>query len=949
MSGISTGVGVFSGINTQQLISQLLQIEARPKNLAQQRLLNLQTQQSAFLDINSALLGLRTSASDFRSKSVFKSSKATSSDPNVLTASAGLNAPSGTFNIRVARLVTTHQALSRGFVDRDVSGVGAESFTFELGGGRLDSETLLSELNGGDGVSRGKIRVTDSGGDTAEIDLSEAVTVDDVLTSINGAAGVNVRAEVVDDALRIVDEAGGGGSLVVEDVFGAQTATDLGVAGSEAGGTITGSSVFFLTGATALASLNDGNGVSITDGSRDFEIIDRDGTLHAIDLGEQVDGGGEVTQTRATTLQDVIDRIDEQTGGRIAASINAEGDGLVITDTVGGASDLIVQSDLGRDTAAQLGILGSASADTIEGDRIFAGLNTRLLASLNGGSGVSEGQFQIQRRDGATFTVDVNNGDTVADLLDAINNAAGNTGSEKVVASLGDNGNGLRLVDSTTGGDLVVTDLTGTAAADLGIETAGEADGLLDSGNLQIQWISGATRLEDLNLGQGIGTGEFRISDAQGQSSTITIDDDVRTIDDLLGLINSRPIDVTARINDQGDGITIEADAAAGGAEAIVIEDLDGRVAERLGIEGTAEWEGSEPIEQNVIDGSFERTVEFDAADTLEDVAEKINSAGVGVDATIINAGSGPSPFRLSLTSETSGRVGRFIVDTGGFDLGLETLSQGEDAVAFFGSGGGGTGALITSSSNTLDNVIQNVSIDLETTSDETVEVVVARDTARIEETINAFVESYNNVLDRIEFHQRFDTETNEKGVLLGESTPLNIQRSLIQAIQAEPLGVDGQFDRLFEAGVRIGEGGRLAFDREQFRSAFEQDPTGVADLFAGFIQEDTGPTVLVEDEDGNPLITTPNDEDSFSRLGVVEQIKQLVDRFTNSIDGVLTTRGETLDSQIALQERRIEQFDQQLETKRARLEQQFLAMEQALGQLQSQQQALAGLGSLAG
>ena len=41
MGGITSSVGIFSGINSAQLIDQLLSIEARPKKLAQNRLLQL--------------------------------------------------------------------------------------------------------------------------------------------------------------------------------------------------------------------------------------------------------------------------------------------------------------------------------------------------------------------------------------------------------------------------------------------------------------------------------------------------------------------------------------------------------------------------------------------------------------------------------------------------------------------------------------------------------------------------------------------------------------------------------------------------------------------------------------------------------------------------------------------------------------------------------------------
>src|SRR5204862_7482142 len=76
MSGISSGVGIFSGINTDELINQLLQIEARPRALVQQRVVQLQAQQAAYLDINSKLSALKTAATAFNLRNIFGSARA---------------------------------------------------------------------------------------------------------------------------------------------------------------------------------------------------------------------------------------------------------------------------------------------------------------------------------------------------------------------------------------------------------------------------------------------------------------------------------------------------------------------------------------------------------------------------------------------------------------------------------------------------------------------------------------------------------------------------------------------------------------------------------------------------------------------------------------------------------------------------------------------------------
>ena len=182
MGGISSG-GLISGIDTQALINSLIQVAARPRTLAQNRLLQLQSQQAAYLDLNTQLGSLRSAASAFRSQNVFRSKLATSSNDDVLSATASIGAQPGSYSFIVDRLVSSQQMLSRGFQDRDTSAIGAESFTFESILGRVDRDLSLNALNDGEGVTRGKIRIND-GSTIAEVDLSRVGTVGAVLDAI---------------------------------------------------------------------------------------------------------------------------------------------------------------------------------------------------------------------------------------------------------------------------------------------------------------------------------------------------------------------------------------------------------------------------------------------------------------------------------------------------------------------------------------------------------------------------------------------------------------------------------------------------------------------------------------------------------------------------------------------------------------------------------------------
>ncbi len=981
MGTIQSSVGLISGINSQQLIEQLLSIEARPKQLAQQRVLQLQQQQAAFLSINSSLLALGTAAGAFRTENIFQATSASSSNESALTATSSNRASEGVYQFQVNRLVTTQRMLSRGFVDRDSSGIGASQFSFEIGGGSIENSTSLSELNGGNGIKRGKITITDRSGSSATVDLSTVVTVQDVLDRINNQTGISVSASVNDGALVITDETGQTASnLIISDGFGYETATSLGIRTAPAGvasSSVTGSNIRTVSENTSLSLLNDGLGVLVRDGSTDFRIFTRDGgPAIAIDLGElkqEIVTEGEfegqvydsntmptgddkpateqrVTRSRAATLGDVIEQINDQSNGKVTAQINAAGTGLELIDntTDNGSAFRIAEGATDSsiaNTAKGLGLSGLIGAGTTSasftGERLLAGLNTVLSRNLNGGQGLSSTDLTITDRAGNSL--DLSGVLTAADLNGSLSSLVSRINTELQSAGIGASvefnsaGNGLRAVDSSgaTAQNFVIA---GELATQLGLAKDSAATSI-DGENLQLKWISQATSMSKLNQGRGISSGVIRITDASGSSQEITIRDDFQNVNELIEFLNSRPnIDIQAAVNDNGDGIVIR--DISGGSGELRIEDVTGTAAKQLRINGTfSRAEGAELNDPIVADGSNEIVVNFNETDTLQQVVNKINQAGVGVTAGIINDGSGNSPFRINFTSRYTGSAGKFILDTGGLDLGLDQLAAPEDAVVFFGASDPARAVLLTSTTNTLDGVVEGVTIDLKGTSDEPVEVVVQRDTGAIESAVEKLVEAFNTVITTVNNFDKYDAETERRGVLLGDSTVANVRRSLYRAIQGRAQDVDGQFQFLFQVGVKVGNGAKIEFDRDRFREAIETDFQNVADLFAAFQQ---APREPVEVAPG--AFVTPED-DTYTRLGVGEQIKLMIRGFTDSIDGLMKRKDDTLSSQIQLQERRIERFDLQLERKRGRLEAQFIAMEQAIAQLQSQQSALGQLG----
>src|SRR5687767_5375888 len=605
MGRITTGIGLVSGINSKDIIDQLMALESRPKKTLETRIESVNQQKLAYTEMSTKLAALKLSGQSLKKISFFQNATATSSDEDVMTATASSGASVGAFSFQVARLVTTQQSVSRGFVDFDSEKVGAGQITMELGGGELSQSNLLSQLNGGAGVRRGQFKITDRGGATAVIDTSAAVTLDDVVKKINTNLGVSVKASVSGDKLVLTDLTGKTvGDLKVEDIGDGKAATDLGIVGASAGTTtISGIDINFLGRFTGLSQLNDGRGIRLASTGADFSVSLADG-------GAAV----EVSLAGKKTVGEVIDAINTAGGTRLKAELVPGSNGIKLTDLTSGGGAFAVSALNNSKAAQDLGILGSGAGGVLDGKPLIAGMGTVLVASLNGGQGFSLGTISIKSRAaGAATNVDVATAVTVQDILDKINN----TPSIGVKASLNTSGNGIQIVDTSgaTTGDLVIGDVSGTTAAQFGIAGTFDINTTTVRGaNLQRQWFTENTLLADANGGKGVAKGKFKITNSAGASATIDLSQGNETrIQDVIAEINSRGINVTASINAKGDGLLLT--DAAGGALKMKVEEDGATTASDLGILGEAA--------ATTIDGSYEKTIEVLATDTLAQVEKK--------------------------------------------------------------------------------------------------------------------------------------------------------------------------------------------------------------------------------------------------------------------------------------------------------------------------------------
>lgn len=958
MGSITSGVGLFSGIDSRSIIDQLIAVESRPKQLIQQRVLQLQTQTAAILDLNTRLSSLRTAVEKFRTANPFDTNAAKSSDDTLLSATASTSAAAGSYSFLIDRLVSSQQVLSRGFADKTSSAVGAGSVKIISAKARLDGDTALADLNDGAGVTRGKIVLTDSAGTSTTVDLSKAAYMNDVIDAINNNGVAKVSAKVVDDKIVLTDAAGGGGQLRVAE-SGSATAASLGILG-QASGTLTGTSLRNLTNNTLLASLNDGRGVARSESAGsaryDFTIaVNRGGTTTnvRVNLGEVSTTNGTtttVTEGPVSTVGAALKRINDAFTAAglsgISASVANDGKGLRVTD---GSNGVITVTENGSGTAAKdLGLLGTATG-TLNGKRIASGINTALGSSLNGGKGIGgDGNLDFILGDLNSFSVTIDKNATLTQIAKQIEDASVSAGSKRVSVSLTSNGMGLVVKDLVGGGGgLTVGGTTGNdTAASLGI--AGfSSSGTITASDLKKATIGTGTLLSNLVTGKSFAAGKMKITDSTGIVTEVSYDPAVqKSVGDMLFQINSqlssKNSTVVASINDTGDGILLKDNAASNvGLAKMQVSDVTGTLAKELGIAGTA----SGLVADNKLDGSSRKTITLSATDTLQGLVDKVNSSGGSVKAAIVQTGSGVTPFQLSLYSTATGRDGRFVIDSGALDLGLRTIDAGENAKVFYGSSDPASAVLLTSTTNTLDSVVTGVKIDLKGASSKQVNVTVTRDNDGLTAALSDVAKNFNNVIDRIASQTSYDAESKRSGPLLGDATALTLRAQLFTVFQARPDGVTGKYQSLSQVGFKIGTGGRIEFDADKFRAALADDPEGVKALVSARVVDPTSGQDQSVNDQSNIKVKDTSGKIKFTQLGLMGKIEEFAKTMLDSVDGALTRRKKTLDDQISAQNTRISSIDVQLANRRTVLEAQFRRMETAIGQLQTQSSSLSSIG----
>ena len=133
---------------------------------------------------------------------------------------------------------------------------------------------------------------------------------------------------------------------------------------------------------------------------------------------------------------------------------------------------------------------------------------------------------------------------------------------------------------------------------------------------------------------------------------------------------------------------------------------------------------------------------------------------------------------------------------------------------------------------NTFEDIVPELTITALSVSDTPVQVTAWPDDEKIYETIEDFVQKYNDLIDEIRDLTRYDVETEESGILLGDSTLRGVVNRLSNAVTKTVTGNPSDLNLAAHVGIKIGPQGKLLFDRSVLSEKLATDRTRVASLF---------------------------------------------------------------------------------------------------------------------
>ena len=222
------------------------------------------------------------------------------------------------------------------------------------------------------------------------------------------------------------------------------------------------------------------------------------------------------------------------------------------------------------------------------------------------------------------------------------------------------------------------------------------------------------------------------------------------------------------------------------------------------------------------------KSVTVATGDSLDGLRDKINAAGAGLSASVLEVSSGA--YALVLQSTQSGTAGAVAfsddaTNTPLVQLGLLTAGNAKHvAQAAVNAEFTVDGVAFTRDRNTISDAIPGVSLTLR--GGGPVQLSVSNDTATMAARVNDFAARFNALVDKIK-------RLTDKGGVLGADTAATALRSrLVTLVMSNVRGLPSTLQNLSQLGGTVDRDGHLSFDGVRLSAQLNADPAAAAAIF---------------------------------------------------------------------------------------------------------------------
>lgn len=301
---------------------------------------------------------------------------------------------------------------------------------------------------------------------------------------------------------------------------------------------------------------------------------------------------------------------------------------------------------------------------------------------------------------------------------------------------------------------------------------------------------------------------------------------------------------------------------------------------------------------------------------TVADLLSAIETAFIdGTNTVTASISSGQIVVTDNKTGDSQLSISLVANNQGGADLDFGEVTATTEGYAMQATAGQDAkltidGVAVTRSSNTIDDVISGVTLNLNNVeSGETVNLTVSRDTDNIKGKISAFTDAYNEIIENINQQFAYNEETKKAGLLSGESN-LRTIKSIIQnriSNSIPLLPTDANAISLF--GITSDKNGKLSIDETKFLSELNSDFYAVKRMFTAEGTSTDNEISYVSHTDntvaGNYTVSINTVATQASKTGSVDlsggisgdDTLTITDSLTSRVATVSLTSGDTLDT----------------------------------------------------